>query len=74
MRYVIVTIEWCLEHGIVVPEHVRKNIEGTKVILHEDWLKPVLYREDEKQVESYLYDSEELNNILDSEEWNEKEE
>lgn len=74
MRYVIVTIEWCLEHGIVVPEHARKNIDSTKVILHEDWLKPIFCREDEKQVESYFYDSKELNNILNTEEWNGKEE
>lgn len=74
MRYVIVTIEWCLEHGIVVPEHARKNIDGTKVILHEDWLKPILDSENKESVKSYLYDSKELNNILDSKEWNEKEE
>lgn len=74
MRYVIVTVTWCLEHGIVVPEHARKNVDGTKVLLHEDWLGPILYSENEESVKSYLYDSKELNDILNIEEWNGKEE
>lgn len=40
MKYVIVTVEWCLQKGIVVPEHARKSVNGSKVILHnEEWNK-----------------------------------
>ena len=34
MKYVIVTVEWCLQKGIVVPEPARKSVNGSKVILH----------------------------------------
>lgn len=36
MKYVIVTVEWCLGKGISIPSHVRKSVDGTKVILHYD--------------------------------------
>ena len=63
MRYVIVTIEWCMEHGIVPPVHARKSVDGTMVLLHEDFIVPVL---GEEGIPSYLYDSEELQAILQS--------
>lgn len=63
MRYVIVTIEWCTEHGIVPPVHARRSVDGTMVLLHEDFIAPVL---GEEGIPSYLYDSEELQAILQS--------
>lgn len=63
MRYVIVTIEWCTEHGIVPPVHARRSVDGTMVLLHEDFIAPVL---GEEGMPSYLYDSEELQAILQS--------
>ena len=42
MKYVIVTVEWCLQKGIVVPEHARKSVNRSKVILHYDFVSPVL--------------------------------
>lgn len=63
MRYVIVTIEWCTEHGIVPPVHARRSVYGTMVLLHEDFIAPVL---GEEGIPSYLYDSEELQAILQS--------
>lgn len=63
MRYVIVTIEWCTEHGIVPPVHARRSVDGTMALLHEDFIAPVL---GEEGIPSYLYDSEELQAILQS--------
>ena len=67
MNYVIVTVEWCLSKGIIVPESARKNINETKVIFHYGYIQPVLT--DGDVVDVYEYDSEELWNILNSPEW-----
>lgn len=67
MKYVIVTVEWCLGKGISVPSHARKSVDGTKVILHYDFIEPVLTDDDRLTV--YLYNSARLNGILNSEEW-----
>lgn len=63
MRYTIVTVQWCKEHGISVPIHARRSLDGTMVLLHEDFIAPVL---GEEGIPSYLYDSEELQAILQS--------
>ena len=67
MKYVIVTIQWCLSKGIVVPDATRKSIDGTKVILHHGFIQPVLTEEDEINI--YQHDSAELGEILNGEEW-----
>ena len=41
MRYTIVTVQWCKEHGISVPIHARRSLDGSEVILHEDFIKPM---------------------------------
>lgn len=71
MRYVIVTTEWCDGHGVSVPEHARKSLDGTQVIFHEAFLSPVMTERD--TVQSYEHDSEELRGILSSPEWTEPE-
>ena len=71
MRYVIVTEDWCLSHGIVVPKEARKSLDGTKVIFHEEMISPIL--RSGETIKSYLWDSEELHEILNSEEWTIKE-
>lgn len=67
MKYVIVTVEWCLQKGIVVPEHARKSVNGSKVILHYDFVSPVLTDKDKLTV--YEHNSRELGSILNSREW-----
>ena len=67
MKYVIVTVEWCLQKGIVVPEHARKSVNGSKVILHYDFVYPVLTDEDKLTV--YEHNSRELGSSLNSREW-----
>lgn len=67
MKYVIVTVEWCLNHGVVVPAQARRSVDGLKVILHEDYIDPVLREEDD--MISYRHDSSELRSILSGPEW-----
>lgn len=67
MKYAIVTVEWCLGKGIVVPSYARRSVKGDKVILHYDFISPVLTKRD--VIEAYEHSSQELNAILSSEEW-----
>lgn len=71
MKYVIVTTEWCLNHGIVIPIEARKSLDGTKVIFHEELITPVI--RERSEIKSYLWDNKELHEILNSEEWTIKE-
>lgn len=66
MKYAIVTIEWCANHGINVPENARKSIDGTKIIFHYGYIEPVLNGE---KINTYDFDSKELKDILNSDEW-----
>lgn len=72
MKFVIVSKDWCYSHGIILPSQTRTNIAGDKVILHKDFINPILREED--NIESYEHDSKELNDILNSKEWTNKEE
>ena len=65
------TKEWCTEHGISVPEHARRSLDGTQVVFHEAFIAPVLTERD--TVQTYEHDSEELRGILSSPEWTEPE-
>ncbi len=67
MKYVIVTVEWCLKHGIVIPSQARKSVDGLKVILHEGYIDPVLSGKED--VIRYSHDSLELRGILSGPEW-----
>lgn len=67
MKYVIVTVEWCLDHGIIVPAQARRSVDGLKVILHEEYIDPVL--RDRDKLTAYLHDSSELRSILIGPEW-----
>ena len=68
MNYLSVEVhpdaEWYMEHEIVPPIHARRrSVDGTMILLHEDFVAPVL---GEEGIPSYLYDSEELQAILQS--------
>ena len=71
MKYVIVTVEWCKSHGVVVPEHARKSLDGTKVIFHYEFIAPVVTRSGE--IEVYNHNDSRLSEILSSEGWSEQE-
>lgn len=67
MKYVIVTTEWLWSKGAVVGSNWRKNVDGSKVILHAEMAKPLLTGVD--NLTEYDWDSEEFNAIINSEEW-----
>lgn len=69
MKYVIVTVEWCVSKGIVIPTHARHSLDGKKVIFHYGIVKPILTEEDSIKV--YQHDDSELLTILSGCEWSE---
>lgn len=65
MKYAVVTIDWLAQHGLLAIPTMRKSKDGSKVILHEEFLTP--YKDEEFPI--YYFDSPELNDLLTSEEW-----
>ena len=71
MRYVIVTVAWCAARGILLTPEMRKSLDGTKVILHDNFVKQFL-SEDEKTSDdfrAYAHDDTEFREILASPDW-----
>ena len=78
MRYVIVTVEWAAARGIMLTPEMRKSLDGSKVVLHEEMVKAYLVAENEEvstlaegdgMFKSYAFDDAEFREILASEEW-----
>lgn len=78
MRYVIVTVEWAAARGIMLTPEMRKSLDGTKVVLHEEMVKAYLTAENEEMstlaegdgmFKSYAFDDEEFREILASPDW-----
>lgn len=79
MKFIVVTIEWMSAHGLTPLPTMRKSKDGSKVILHEDYFKLVAKRDEEGNLlldgaEVYAHNSEELQNLLNSDEWSYSEE
>lgn len=71
MRYVIVTVAWCAARGILLTPEMRKSLDGTKVILHDNFVRQFL-SEDEKTSDdfrAYAHDDAEFRGILASPDW-----
>ena len=66
MRYTIVTIEWLTQHGLLALPTMRSNADGTKVVLHEEFVN-LLPRD---SFPTYRMDDPEFVQIMESEEWN----
>lgn len=83
MNYVVVTNQWLSEHGIIPLPTMRKTKDGSKILMHEDYLTPYLKQEESEvdpenpngwlPLERYPHGSTALKNLLDSEEWSWKE-
>ena len=71
MRYVIVTVAWCAARGILLTPEMRKSLDGSKVVLHENFVKQYLSEEEKSSgdFKSYAFDDEEFREILASPEW-----
>ncbi|MDR2084326.1 MAG: hypothetical protein LBP67_04965 [Bacteroidales bacterium] len=67
MKFIIVTIQWLESKGIAEPQNARKSLDGEKMLLHKEFVEPVLT--DEDKLEEYNYDNPELRQILNSDEW-----
>ncbi len=71
MRYVIVTVAWCAARGILLTPEMRKSLDGTKVVLHSNFVRQFL-SEDEKTSDdfrAYAHDDADFREILASPDW-----
>ena len=69
MIYVIVTVEWLIAHGLPVLPYQRKSKDGSKVLMGYEQIVPVISDVEKEEMTQYYWDSAELNEILNSEEW-----
>ena len=87
MNFVVVSNEWLSEHGILPLPTMRKSKDGSKIIMHEDYLAPFIEASNTVEetlegetivkpmvVETYAHNSTQLKELLESEEWNHGEE
>lgn len=71
MIFVVVSNEWMSAHGIMLLPTMRKSKDGTKIILHEDYFRSFdLSKEETEALPTYAHNSEELDRLLSSDEWN----
>lgn len=74
MNYVVVTQEWLAARNILPLPTMRKSKDGTKYLAHEDFFNAFKTKnaEDEEALEGltlYPHNSNELNELLASDEW-----
>lgn len=80
MNYVVITKEWMVARNILPLSTMRKSKDGTKYLVHEDFFnafkkpeKESIEEQNEYVLEDlvlYPHNSDELQNLLNSEEWN----
>ena len=71
MNYLIVSKEWLAARNILPLPTMRKNNDGTKYLVHDEFFKAFAAdTEEEGGVESYPHNSPRLEELLDSDEWN----
>lgn len=77
MRYIVVTIEWMSEHGIMPLPTMRKSKDGTKCLVHDEFFEAFKkYTEEGEDLDGLVYyphNSQELRDLLNSEEWSNEE-
>lgn len=74
MKFIVVTNEWMSEHGIIPLPEMRKSKDGSRIILHEDYFNLIAKRDEEGSLllegaEVYAHNSQELQALLNGEEW-----
>lgn len=66
MKFVICTISQAKAHGIEIIPIMRQSVDGTQVVLHEEYVKNI----DEFNVLTrYEFDSQEFTDLMNSEAW-----
>ena len=75
MRYVIVTVEWCAARGVLLTPEMRKSLDGSKVVLHDNFVWQYLSDEEKSSndFKTYTSDDAEFREILASPEWTSEE-
>ena len=78
MKFIIVTNEWMSAHGITPLPTMRKSKDESKIILHQDYFNYIASRDEDGEIITdganvYTHNSQELNNLLNSEEWTQDE-
>ena len=67
MKFVILDIAQAKAHGIEIIPTMRQSVDGTQVVLHEDYVKNI----DEFNVlKRYNFDDAEFTRLMNSEVWN----
>lgn len=71
MKYVIVTVAWCAARGILLTPEMRKSLDGTKVVLHDNFVWQYLSDEEKSSddFKAYTSDDAEFREILASPDW-----
>ena len=74
MNFLVVTNEWMSAHGIIPLPTMRKSKDGSKIILHEDYFNYIAPRNEDGEIITdgatvYAHNSQELNELLNGEEW-----
>lgn len=62
MKFVIMDIAEALAHGIRIIPTMRQSVDGTKVVLHEERVRPF----DDGSITKYEFDSGEFRELMDS--------
>ena len=65
MKYAVIDLAWLESHGIEPLPEWRRSVDGTQYIVHDNWLSPY----GNEDATRYEYDSEELRELLASDDW-----
>lgn len=66
MRFVIADVATATAHGIKIIPTMRQSVDGTQVVLHEEYVKNI---DEFGSFKRYNYDDAEFTQLMNSEEW-----
>lgn len=66
MRFVICTINQAKAHGIKIIPTMRQSVDGTQVVLHEEYVKNI---DEFNSLKRYDFDSPSFTDLMNSEAW-----
>jgi hypothetical protein len=67
MKFVICTINQAKAHGIEIIPTMRQSVNGTQVVLHEEYVRNI---DEFSKLKRYEFDDAEFTQLMNSEEWN----
>lgn len=66
MKYTVIDIAQAKAHGIMLMPSMRQSVDGTKIVLHEEYIHNI---DEFKTLPRYEYDSEEFMKLMNSKAW-----